>query len=46
MSQILRWKLFMMQKNDKYINQFGRSMVEMIGVLTIVGVLSIGGIAG
>jgi len=36
----------MMQKNDKYINQFGRSMVEMIGVLTIVGVLSIGGIAG
>ena len=28
------------------INQTGRSMVEMLGVLAIVGVLSIGGIAG
>ena len=36
----------MMQKNDKYVNQFGRSMVEMLGVLAVVGVLSIGGIAG
>ena len=27
-------------------DNFGRSMVEMIGVLAIVGVLSIGGIAG
>ena len=27
-------------------NQFGRSMVEMIGVLAIIGVLSIAGIAG
>ncbi len=27
-------------------NQFGRSMVEMLGVLAIIGVLSIGGIAG
>ncbi len=27
-------------------NQFGRSMVEMLGVLPIIGVLSIGGIAG
>ncbi len=27
-------------------NQFGRSMVEMLGVLAIIGVLSIGAIAG
>lgn len=27
-------------------NQFGRSMVEMLGVLAIIGVLSIAGIAG
>lgn len=27
-------------------NQFGRSMIEMLGVLAIVGVLSVGGIAG
>ena len=27
-------------------NQYGRSMIEMLGVLAIVGVLSIGGIAG
>lgn len=30
----------------KHIYQSGRSMVEMIGVLAIVGVLSVGGIAG
>ena len=28
------------------INQSGRSMIEMLGVLAIVGVLSVGGIAG
>ena len=27
-------------------NQFGRSMLEMLGVLAIIGVLSVGGIAG
>ena len=27
-------------------NQCGRSMVEMLGVLAIIGVLSVGGIAG
>ena len=27
-------------------NESGRSMVEMLGVLAIIGVLSIGGIAG
>ena len=30
----------------KNINESGRSMVEMLGVLAIIGVLSIGGIAG
>ncbi|MGN1063123.1 MAG: hypothetical protein ACI4QM_02235 [Alphaproteobacteria bacterium] len=30
----------------KKINENGRSMVEMLGVLAIIGVLSIGGIAG
>ena len=30
----------------KINNQLGRSMVEMLGVLAIIGVLSIGGIAG
>ena len=27
-------------------NEFGRSMIEMLGVLAIIGVLSVGGIAG
>ena len=27
-------------------NQFGRSMIEMLGVLAIIGVLSVGAIAG
>lgn len=30
----------------KNLNQDGRSMVEMLGVLAIIGVLSVGGIAG
>ena len=30
----------------KYSQQIGRSMVEMLGVLAIIGVLSVGGIAG
>ena len=30
----------------KQINENGRSMVEMLGVLAIIGVLSVGGIAG
>ncbi|MBP5353472.1 MAG: hypothetical protein J6Y91_06920 [Alphaproteobacteria bacterium] len=28
------------------INEYGRSMIEMLGVLAIIGVLSVGGIAG
>ena len=30
----------------KELNESGRSMVEMLGVLAIIGVLSVGGIAG
>ena len=30
----------------KNVNENGRSMVEMLGVLAIIGVLSVGGIAG
>ena len=30
----------------RHINENGRSMVEMLGVLAIIGVLSVGGIAG
>ena len=33
-------------KKMKNVNESGRSMVEMLGVLAIIGVLSIGGIAG
>ncbi len=39
-----------MTKNKQYaaprMTEYGRSMVEMLGVLAIVGVLSVGGIAG
>lgn len=28
------------------MNQYGRSMIEMLGVLAIIGVMSVGGIAG
>ena len=31
-------------RND--VSSVGRSMIEMLGVLSIVGVLSVGGIAG
>lgn len=33
-------------KNDNKFFQHGRSMIEMLGVLAIVGVLSAGGVAG
>jgi hypothetical protein len=33
-------------KNHQILNQTGRSMVEMLGVLAIIGVLSVGAIAG
>ncbi len=32
--------------NFEIKNQYGRSMIEMLGVLAIIGVLSVGGIAG
>ena len=35
-----------MNKGKKNIGQTGRSMIEMLGVLAIIGVLSVGGIAG
>ena len=31
---------------EKRASQFGRSMIEMLGVLAIIGVLSVGGISG
>ena len=34
------------KKHRLDVAQFGRSMVEMLGVLAIIGVLSVGGIAG
>ena len=33
-------------EDDNIITQCGRSMIEMLGVLTIIGVLSVGGIQG
>ena len=33
-------------RNLNVTNQKGRSMIEMLGVLAIIGVLSVGGIAG
>ena len=33
-------------ENDNLVAQCGRSMIEMFGVLAVVGVLSVGGIAG
>lgn len=35
-----------LERKIMQINQFGRSMVEMLGVLAIIGVLSVGSIAG
>ena len=32
--------------DDNRVVQYGRSMIEMLGVLAIIGVLSVGGIAG
>ena len=34
------------KKQQLDVLQYGRSMIEMLGVLAIVGVLSVGGIAG
>ena len=39
------WMLNQVQHDVKRRTQYGRSMIEMLGVLAIVGVLSIGGIA-
>lgn len=37
---------FMLKRRQTKIFECGRSMVEMLGVLAVIGVLSIGGIAG
>ncbi|MEE6207835.1 MAG: hypothetical protein VZR95_07275 [Alphaproteobacteria bacterium] len=36
----------MLNKKAAVINEKGRSMIEMLGVLAIIGVLSVGGMAG
>lgn len=41
-----RDRLLVTPEDDYKIVQCGRSMIEMLGVLAIVGVLSVGGIAG
>ena len=41
-----RKRLYTTPENDNLVTQCGRSMIEMLGVLAIVGVLSVGGIAG
>ncbi len=47
--QKIRFRLYIYKMKGKLMkitNESGRSMVEMLGVLAIIGVLSIGGIAG
>ena len=39
-------RLYSMSEDDNLITQCGRSMIEMLGVLAIIGVLSVGGIQG
>ncbi len=39
-------KRYMSEKITSRCSQYGRSMIEMLGVLAIIGVLSVGGIAG
>lgn len=39
-------RLCSMSEDDNIITQCGRSMIEMLGVLAIIGVLSVGGIQG
>ena len=38
--------LMFYNKNKEVYMQSGRSMIEMLGVLAIIGVLSVGGIVG
>ncbi len=45
MNQI-KYKKQQMMNSTMLANESGRSMVEMLGVLAIIGVLSVGGIAG
>ena len=41
-----RQRMCFKPENDHKVMQCGRSMIEMLGVLAIIGVLSVGGIAG
>ena len=41
-----RKRLYTTPENDNLVTQCGRSMIEMLGVLAIIGVLSVGGITG
>ena len=41
-----RKRMYLKPENDYKVMQCGRSMIEMLGVLAIIGVLSVGGIAG
>ena len=41
-----RKRMFVTPEDDNLVAQCGRSMIEMLGVLAIVGVLSVGGIQG
>ncbi len=38
--------MFLLFKKTSKINQMGRSMVEMLGVLAVIGVLSVGAVTG
>ena len=41
-----RKRMCVIPEDDNLVAQCGRSMIEMLGVLAIIGVLSVGGIAG
>ena len=41
-----RKRMCVIPEDDNFVAQCGRSMIEMLGVLAIVGVLSVGGIQG
>ena len=41
-----RKRMCVMPEDDNLVAQCGRAMIEMLGVLAVVGVLSVGGISG
>ncbi len=44
--RLQRWFFYYQGFDMKRVTETGRSMIEMLGVLAIVGILSVGGIAG